>query len=164
MTQEIRPLAPQEPGRPTPEAHDEPAPGLRILWGRMALLAVALVGAFAAGRITAPDPSAGALTETRQELDAARAEAADLRARLEAEVGADQAPAPEETTEAEEPAEPAVEGRVHVVEAGQTLRSIALKYYEDATLDDVIAEANGITDPEQLSVGTELVIPKRPEL
>jgi nucleoid-associated protein YgaU len=163
MSQEIRPLPPQEPGRPAPEVQDEPAPEYRILWGRVALLALGLAAAFLAGRTTAPDPSADTLAETRQDLEEARAEVADLRARIEAEA-AQPTPAPETATEVDEAAEPAGEGRVHVVEAGQTLRSIALKYYEDATLDDVIADANGITDPEQLSVGIELVIPKRPEL
>jgi murein DD-endopeptidase MepM/ murein hydrolase activator NlpD len=45
---------------------------------------------------------------------------------------------------------------VHVVQRGETLFSIAQVY---GTTADAIAHANGITDPRQIYVGQELVIP-----
>ena len=45
---------------------------------------------------------------------------------------------------------------IHVVQRGETLFSIAQTY---GTTADAIAHANGITDPRQIYVGQELVIP-----
>lgn len=52
----------------------------------------------------------------------------------------------------------ATSGRVHVVQRGENLYRIALKYGLTA---DEVADANEITDPRQLEVGRELVIPER---
>jgi nucleoid-associated protein YgaU len=46
-----------------------------------------------------------------------------------------------------------------VVERGDTLRGIAQTYCGDPSYDDAIAEYNGIRDPTELSVGSEIVIP-----
>lgn len=46
---------------------------------------------------------------------------------------------------------------LHVVEAGDTLSGIAERY--DTTVEALIA-ANAITDPNQLAVGTELIVPE----
>jgi len=51
------------------------------------------------------------------------------------------------------------QGETYTVEKGDTLRSIAEDFYADVGLDDCIARANDITDPTQLSVGQELIIP-----
>jgi LysM repeat protein len=70
------------------------------------------------------------------------------------ELGALPAPvepeAPEATTQ--EPAD----GVIHVVQAGQTLWRIAHAY--DVPLD-VVAAANGITDPTKVEIGTPVFIP-----
>jgi LysM repeat protein len=56
----------------------------------------------------------------------------------------------EETTSSERPG-------VHVVRAGETLGQISLQY--DITVDEIMS-ANGIDNPNFLSVGQELVIPE----
>ena len=50
--------------------------------------------------------------------------------------------------------------RVHRLQDGDSLPSIAYDAYGDPTRWRVIAEANGIDDPLQLPRGTELTIPK----
>ena len=150
----------------------EEAP-LHVFWGRLAVLLLALLLAFAVGRITAPE---GIAPET---VDRLRAEVSDLRAgteRLEDELATAQAEAqspPDEQPQEQEPqAEDQGQGEAtattgeetYVVKPGDTLGSIAQRFYEDAAFADVIAEANGLSDPSLLRPGTELVIPKRPEL
>ena len=64
------------------------------------------------------------------------------------------APAP---TPAEAPKEaPAGEGRIHVVEKGENLYRISLRY---GVTTDELAKTNGIEDPSRLEVGTRLTIP-----
>ncbi|MCD5421799.1 LysM peptidoglycan-binding domain-containing protein [Rhodococcus pyridinivorans] len=45
------------------------------------------------------------------------------------------------------------------VVAGDTLSKLAQRFYGDATLFLVIAVPNGITDPDEITVGQELLIP-----
>jgi LysM repeat protein len=47
-------------------------------------------------------------------------------------------------------------GRTHVVQSGETLLAIANRY--GVTVQDIV-DANNLTDPNQLSVGQELIIP-----
>jgi len=61
-----------------------------------------------------------------------------------------------------QPINPDYPGRAptsHVVEAGETLNSIALAMFGDSSLWYIIADANGMSDPKQLVVGTRLTIP-----
>jgi len=48
------------------------------------------------------------------------------------------------------------ESIVHVVQTGETLRSIALRY--DVTTQDIMS-ANGMTDPDRILIGQRLMIP-----
>uniref|UniRef100_UPI002F913EEE CIS tube protein n=1 Tax=Kitasatospora sp. NBC_01519 TaxID=2903576 RepID=UPI002F913EEE len=48
---------------------------------------------------------------------------------------------------------------VHQTQAGDSLASLAWRYYGDAAQWRQIAAANGIVDPERLAVGTTLLIP-----
>lgn len=130
----------------------------RVLWGRVAILGGALLLAFLLGRTTAPEGI------SQEEFDALRR----TRAELEAEVERLQAqpvvtPTPAATTTAEGSPEPVAEGETYEVKSGDTLRGIAERFYGDPTLDDLIAEANDITDPTQLRVGQVLTIPPKPE-
>lgn len=55
--------------------------------------------------------------------------------------------------------EPAA-ARTHVVAAGETLSSIAKKYYNDESKWHLIVDANKGVDPKALKVGTKLTIPE----
>lgn len=48
---------------------------------------------------------------------------------------------------------------LHAVQAGDTLMSIARKYYDDASRYKDIAEANNISDPDEIYIGQVLKIP-----
>lgn len=62
---------------------------------------------------------------------------------------------------AEKAAPEKVSGETYVVKSGDTLGSIARKFYGDARNSDVILRANPqLTDPNRLRIGTSLVIPK----
>ena len=50
--------------------------------------------------------------------------------------------------------------RVHRVQDGDSLPSIAYSHYGDATRWRTIADANGISDPLRLRRGTELTVPR----
>ncbi len=78
------------------------------------------------------------------------------------DMSATAAPPPRSTTPAaKSTAAPAKSGRTHVVAKGETLSSIARKYYGDASKWKVIfnANRNRIADPNRLAVGTRLIIP-----
>ncbi|MDF3311618.1 LysM peptidoglycan-binding domain-containing protein [Rhodococcus sp. T2V] len=47
----------------------------------------------------------------------------------------------------------------HRVISGDTLSKLARRYYGDATLYDVIAIANSISNPDRIDVGEVLIIP-----
>ena len=49
--------------------------------------------------------------------------------------------------------------RTHTVLAGETLPTLALRYYGDAALDRLSATASGITDPAVVDVGQRLAFP-----
>ncbi len=51
--------------------------------------------------------------------------------------------------------------RHHTVVAGDTLSALALRFYGDATLFPLIAQANGLVNPHRIQVGDVLVIPAR---
>ena len=63
-----------------------------------------------------------------------------------------------------EPAAPAAPRTTHTVQSGDTLWSLAQRFYGDGRLWKVIYEANRdrIPGASQLKVGTELRIPPRP--
>ena len=63
----------------------------------------------------------------------------------------------EETEEKEETQK--TEGRIHVVEAGETLGSISQKYYGDGNGVEKIMKANGMDNPNHIVCGQELLIP-----
>jgi nucleoid-associated protein YgaU len=138
----------------------EPEGGGRVLWGRIIALLVALLVAFLIGRATAgggSSISSARYAKVKRDLAIARARAAQ----------ADQTPVAEQTTPApspspEESESDAAGGKTYVVKSGDTLRGIAQKFYGDASLADLIAEANNITDATLVHEGTELAIPPEP--
>ena len=63
-------------------------------------------------------------------------------------------------SETEEPEETQkTKGRIHVVEAGETLGSISQKYYGDGNGVEKIMNANGLDNPNHIVCGQELLIP-----
>ena len=71
----------EEVGRPLET--DRPGAPVKVLWGRVAALAVAIIAAYLLGRITAPSGApAEELGRARNELAAAQERIAELEARL----------------------------------------------------------------------------------
>jgi LysM repeat protein len=140
--------------------YDTGSPRGRVLWGRIIALVVALVVAFLFGRATAGGDgsvSKASYAKVKRELQRAKAQIA----------GGGNTPVADETPEASPTPEPTASAtsakeKSYVVKSGDTLRGIALKFYGDASLDDVIAEANDITDPALLHEGLKLIIPPKP--
>ncbi|MEV0644596.1 LysM peptidoglycan-binding domain-containing protein [Phytomonospora sp. NPDC050363] len=54
--------------------------------------------------------------------------------------------------------------RAHIMTSGDTLQSLSYRTYGNAGLWRVIAEANGVTDPMRIPVGTRLLVPAADEL
>jgi nucleoid-associated protein YgaU len=143
------------------EAADRPP---RVLWGRILALGVLVLVAFWLGRQSAPsgDTSAEALAEARAELALAQQENEDLEAQVTAGLAEPTAePKPEPTAEETAPATTGKE-RTYIVKSGDTLAGIALEFYGDSSLADVIAEANDIADPAAIRTGDKLIIPPEP--
>jgi nucleoid-associated protein YgaU len=131
----------------------------RILWGRVTVLLLALGLAFVLGRTTG---SVGASPTRIDELEAELAQANQNIAELEARLAKPQTPAPVEQSPAPNAGgQGANEGRArtYVVKPGDTLRDLAVRFYGDVDLAQLIVEANGIDDTSQLRIGEELEIP-----
>ncbi|MDQ3982568.1 MAG: LysM peptidoglycan-binding domain-containing protein [Actinomycetota bacterium] len=171
MTESFEPYRPESSYELDYDEEPERGRPGRILWGRVVVLGLALLLAFLLGRATR---GAGGASEA--DLAALRTERNELREDLEVAEArlqqAQQEPTPPpasaspgtETDEgATDPENETEGGTIYVVESGDTLQSIAIDVYGDASLDDFLAEANDITDPESLAVGQELVIPPKPE-
>jgi nucleoid-associated protein YgaU len=163
MRDRTEPLAPYEPeSEPSYEwdYEDERSSRPKVLWGRIVILVIVLILAYLLGRSTAPE----GISETT--LEQARAESAQLEEENQAladEVedleAAQESPGPTTTTEAGGTDE-TVAAETYTVRRGDTLTSIAQDVCEDPTLDNAIGELNNISDPEQLTVGSEIEIPE----
>lgn len=150
------------------EVEDEYAP--RILWGRLAFFLLALVLAFVAGRACAPDGIPA------DEFEAVQNEAFELASEnkiLQQQVDAGAAEPETRNNKkddgdaaAEEPTEAATdeavgEGKTYTVQSGDTLTTIAEKFYGNASDFTLIVDANNLDDATGLRVGQELVIPPK---
>jgi nucleoid-associated protein YgaU len=161
MDKETTPFQAAQPGPEDDWEYETDRSRGRILWGRILVLAVALLLAFLAGRLTAGgngSVSAASFARAKKDLAAARATIAAQNAvpSPTAEVTPESTPTPEPTASA------TAEGTTYTVKSGDTLRGIAAKFYGDSSLDDVIAEANNISDPTLVHPGTTLLIPPKP--
>jgi LysM repeat protein len=171
----LEPYEPSDPGYDwdyEPEDHGRNLPN--IMWGRVAVLGAVVLLAFLFGRMTS---GGGGVSQdrydaARSDLRDARGDVSDLQTQvkdLEDQLAAAEEPAGTGDEDAggeeagEETEQPAADSEVYVVQAGDTLTTIAEDFYKDASLADFIAEANGITDATQLSVGAEIIIPPKPE-
>ncbi|MEA2451650.1 MAG: hypothetical protein QOG04_360 [Actinomycetota bacterium] len=143
------------------EAADRPP---RVLWGRIVALILFVILAFWLGRASAPETDISAeLDAANQRADQAESEIGDLEQRLaeaNSAAAADTEPTPEPSTESS--AATSGESQTYIVKSGDNLAAIALKFYGDSSLADVIADANNIDDPSSIRPGDELVIPPEP--
>jgi hypothetical protein len=156
---------PFNPGEPEPTydwdfEEGTPRGRPKVLWGRVVALSLVLIFAFWLGRASAPDGV------NQSEIDRLEAELADaneeidgLRAELQTQPEPETSPTAESTPDDGA----AAEGDTYVVERGDTLRGVAERFYDDASLAECIQEANGIDDAGQLSVGMELTVPPEEE-
>jgi nucleoid-associated protein YgaU len=142
------------------EARDRPP---RVLWGRILALIVLLAVAFWFGRSSAPEVDITTeLAEANEQLDNAESEIRDLETQLAARPAAEATPEP--TPDATEDASggAVAEGETYIVKSGDTLAAIALEFYGDSSLADVIMDANDIDDAQSIRPGDELIIPPEP--
>lgn len=141
------------------EARDRPP---RVLWGRIVALILLLVAAFWFGRSSAPaDDQSAALAAANERADQAESEIRDLEAQLaQRNASAVAEPTPEPTAEST----PASSGeeQTYIVKSGDNLAAIALKFYGDSSLADLIADANNIDDVQSIRPGDKLIIPPEP--
>jgi nucleoid-associated protein YgaU len=148
---------------------------MNILWGRVAVLGALLLVAFLAGRAMAGGGDgipASELAAARDNIETLTAENDSLRgdvATLEtqvAELESAAAVAPTDTTAgdavAEDPAADIGTFQEYTVKPGDTLTLIAEKFYDDASLDNYLAEVNNIDDPTSMHAGDVLKIPDNP--
>ncbi len=137
-----------------------------ILWGRVLVLAAMLVLAFVVGRATAPSGVPGDEVERLQNrLAASQAEVDRLEAEAEQEPQAQVTPTPGTSPSPETTEDTGTEGDtlVYTVKSGDSFADLAERFYQDATLDDFLAEANGLSVATPLKIGQELQIPPDPE-
>ena len=157
-TESFEPYEPESYEWDYEEARDRPP---RVLWGRILALIVLLIAAFWFGRTTAPtDDLSGELAAAEQRAEQAESEIEDLEARLAELNAVAEEPTPEPSAEST-PVD-AGEGETYIVKSGDSLAAIALKFYGDSSLADIIAEANGIDDAQSIRPGDELIIPPEP--
>jgi hypothetical protein len=160
MDNETAPFQSAQPGTED-EWEYESEPRGRILWGRIVALLIALLVAFLVGRATAGGgggvPQA-AYDRVKRNLATARAQIANQNEGGPTVTGSPTAsPSPSVSTTAA-----GTGGRTYIVKNGDTLRGLAIKFYGDPSLVDLIAQANNITDPTLVHQGTKLIIPPKP--
>jgi nucleoid-associated protein YgaU len=163
MRDRTEPLAPYEP-EPEPsyewDYEDDRSSRPKVLWGRIVILAIVLILVYLLGRSTAPEGiSEGTLEQARAESAQLEEENQALTDQVEELEAAQESPGPTTTTEAGGTDETA-EAETYRVQRGDTLTSIAQDVCEDPSLDNAIGELNDISEPEQLPVGSDIMIPE----
>jgi nucleoid-associated protein YgaU len=139
---------------------------MNVLWGRVVVLAIALLLAFSFGRITvAAGPGEAEVERLRGQLAEAQQKASELESEIAARdalaaATAEQTDAAAAEDDAAQPADTApVQPSTYTVKKGNTLRQIAQKVCGDTSLAGPIAQLNGIRDATALSVGQTLRLP-----
>ena len=147
--------------------YSEAPPPPNILWGRVAALVGAIVVFFLIGRATA---DRGIPEERYEQVKSQLASTQREVNRLEDQLQAAQREATNQgsedvgTTGEEDQGRPLEKGaRIYTVKPGDTLTTIAERFYQDAERADLIAAANNIDDPSEIEIGQELIIPKLDE-
>lgn len=162
VTESFKPYEPpDEGGYDYDYGYDDRPPGGRILWGRVAILGVALLLAFFLGRWLAPEGDADPdqLSDLRAQVESLEEANADLESQLE-EQTTTETPGPTPTGSPADTGTDTGDAATYTVQRGDTLRLIAQDLCGDPEAADLIMELNGITDPTQLSVGDTLTLPE----
>ena len=131
-----------------------------VLWGRLVALGILVLIVFMIGRWSAPNGADPKQIEAlRADYTAAQEEIDQLKAALSQP---QTQPSPSVTVDDQtDTAEDATfDGKTYTVVSGDTMVMIADRFCGDPSKDELIADFNGIADPTQLSVGTELKIPE----
>jgi nucleoid-associated protein YgaU len=167
MSDRTEPFEPYEP-EPAYEWDFDPEPHQRpkVLWGRLAALALLLLAVFFAGRACAPEGIAAEdYEQARNRIEVLEGQNDDLRNALAAEKAAEPSPEPTESPTADagggDDAQP-VEGEDYIVQSGDSLAGLSLEFYDDASYADELAQVNGLPPDSFLEVGQELFIPDEP--
>ena len=138
------------------EPRDRPP---RVFWGRIVALILLLAGAFWLGRSSAPEVDITSEIETaNKQLDQAQNEIENLEAQLAERPAATPEASPDPSTM------PVASGeeQIYIVKSGDSLAAIALEFYGDSSLADLIAERNNIKNAQSIRPGDELIIPPEP--
>ena len=140
------------------EPRDRPP---RVFWGRIVALILLLAGAFWLGRSSAPEVDISSEIEAaNKQLEQAQNEIENLEAQLAARPAASEDPTPEPSTESTPVA--SGEEQIYIVKSGDSLAAIALEFYGDSSLADLIADRNNIKNAQSIRPGDELIIPPEP--
>jgi cytoskeletal protein RodZ len=92
--------------------------------------------------------------------DMEESEAGDAETSEESDEGIEQDPQADEASD-ESTTEPIIIAE-HIVQSGETLYSITMKYYHSKKYMDYLAEYNSINDTRNIEAGTKLIIPAKP--
>jgi LysM repeat protein len=174
----MEPLEPYEPQTAYEwDEEEEPAPDTsNVLWGRIAFFGIALLLAFFFGRASAPNGiDATDLKTANDKIAALTTENEDLQQRLQAaeaaaptdetSPSADASPTDQSSpTDTSSAGDTTITGENYDVQRGDTLNTIAEKFYGDTAYGDYLAEVNHIDDPSALTIGMTLIIPDESEL
>jgi LysM repeat protein len=173
----MEPLEPYEPQTAYEwDEGEEPAPDRsNVLWGRIAFFGIALLLAFFVGRGSAPNGVDAAdlkvandkisdLTSQNEELQTQLQAAQEAAATDEASPSADASPTDETSPTDTSSADDTITGENYEVQRGDSLNTIAEKFYGDTAYGDYLAEVNHIDDPGALTIGMTLIIPDESEL
>ncbi len=162
--------------------YDDGAGYGRVLWGRIALVLLALLLVFVLGRCTAGDGGASdeQLQSLEEEVETLRSQRDALQAEIDALEAGGTDPEPEDDDDngngeddgdngdgegdadnANGDDDDAADGdaRTHEVNSSDTLYTIAQEYYGDGSKFTLITEANNLSRDDPLRVGQVLEIP-----
>ncbi|HET7481532.1 MAG TPA: LysM peptidoglycan-binding domain-containing protein [Actinomycetota bacterium] len=134
-----------------------------ILWGRAVVLAGVLLVAFFIGRASAPNgiPSERVRALNR-DLQRAQDENEQLKQTLAQQQAVTPTPTPSVTVGGggDTNTDTTFNGKVYVVQSGDTLREIADRFCGDPTKDDILVDFNGLADGSDIHPGDEIKIPE----
>ena len=150
------------------EWEDDPyeASSTNVLWGRVIALGLALLFVFLIGRMSAPNGiPESQVNALRSKLTGSEQQVSSLRDQVsaaQAEATKAQQASPGPSPAATQGTTVTAQGTSYTVQSGDTLHSIADKFYGDSSLATFIAESNNLPRTTELQVDQKLTIPPKP--